>query len=140
MNLIFFEDAIDHISRVARVLRQPRGNMMLIGVGGSGKQSLTKLSCHMLGYFPRQVEITKNFGTEQFRDFLKELMFASGIDGQNICLVLTDNQIVKESFLEDINNLLNTGDVPNLFLPEDTEKIINGVRPIVIEMKRIETK
>lgn len=54
--------------------------------------------------------------------------------------MLTDNQIVKESFLEDINNLLNTGDVPNLFLPEDTDKIINGVRPIVIEMKRIETK
>lgn len=64
MNLVFFEDAIEHVARVSRVLRQPRGNMMLIGVGGSGKQSLTKLSCHMLGYVPRQVEITKNFGTE----------------------------------------------------------------------------
>ncbi len=140
MHLVFFEDAISHISRIARVLRQPRGNMMLIGVGGSGKQSLTKLSCHMLGYVPRQVEITKNFGTEQFRDFLKELMFSSGIEGQNICLVLTDTQIVKETFLEDTNNLLNTGDVPNLLLPEDYDKIINGVRPVVIEMKRIDTQ
>ena len=66
-------------------------------------------------------------------------MFSSGIDGENICLVLTDTQIVKETFLEDINNLLNTGDVPNLFLPEDYDKIINAVRPIVIEMKRIES-
>jgi dynein heavy chain len=139
MNLVFFEDAIAHISRVARVLRQPRGNMMLIGVGGSGKQSLTKLSCHMLGYTPRQVEITKNFGTEQFREFIKELMFSSGIDGTNLCLVLTDTQIVKESFLEDINNILNTGDVPNLFLPEDYDKIVNSVRPILVEMKRIDT-
>jgi dynein heavy chain len=66
-------------------------------------------------------------------------MFGSGIDGESICLVLTDTQIVKETFLEDINNLLNTGDIPNLFLPEDYDKIINSVRPIVIEMKRVDT-
>jgi dynein heavy chain len=49
MNLVFFSDAIEHCLRIARVLRQPRGNIMLIGVGGSGKQSLLKLSSHMLG-------------------------------------------------------------------------------------------
>jgi len=112
---------------------------MLIGVGGSGKQSLTKLSCHMLAYSSRQVEITKNFGTEQFRDFIKELMFASGIDGETLCLLLTDTQIVKESFLEDINNILNTGEVPNLFLPEDNDKILNGLRPKMAELKRIDS-
>lgn len=85
------------------------------------------------------MEITKNFGTEQFRDFLKELMFSAGIDGESLCLILTDTQIVKETFLEDINNLLNTGDIPNLFLPEDYDKIINSVRQVVIDMKRIDT-
>lgn len=37
MNLVFFDDAVEHILRIVRVLRQPRGNIMLIGVGGSGK-------------------------------------------------------------------------------------------------------
>ena len=67
-------------------------------------------------------------------------MLSSGIDGIKICLILTDTQIVKETFLEDINNLLNTGDVPSFFLPEDFDKIINSVRPITLDMNRIDTK
>ena len=70
---------------------------------------------------------------------MKELMFITGIEGRQMSFVMTDTQIINESFLEDINNVLNTGEISNLMLPEDRDKIINGVRPIVIEMKKIDT-
>ena len=42
MRLVLFTDAMQHVCRVARVLRQPRGNALLLGVGGSGRLPRTQ--------------------------------------------------------------------------------------------------
>lgn len=91
MNLVFFDACIYHILRILRVLRSPRGNAMLIGVGGSGKQSLTKLASFMLEYKLVNVEITKGFDTEKFREFIKDIMKLTGIEGKGTTFIFTDN-------------------------------------------------
>jgi dynein heavy chain len=78
MSLVFFEDAMHHILRICRTLRQPRGNIMLIGVGGSGKQSLTRLSSYMYDMKFRMIEMKKDYKISDFRDLMKQLMFATG--------------------------------------------------------------
>lgn len=50
LQIIFFMDAIDHITRIARILRSERGNALLVGVSGMGKQTLTKLASHLNTY------------------------------------------------------------------------------------------
>jgi len=96
---------------------------MLIGVGGSGKQSLVRLASHMYEIKFMQVEIKKDYKSKDFNEFIKEIMFLTGIDGVKVAFTLTDSQILFESMLEDINNVLNTGEIPNLMLPEDKDRI-----------------
>jgi len=44
MNLVLFEDALEHLTRIYRVIRMDKGNALLVGVGGSGKASRNKFS------------------------------------------------------------------------------------------------
>ena len=58
MNLVLFAEAMEHIARICRIIELPAGNALLVGVGGSGKQSLTKLSTFILNYELDQIVVT----------------------------------------------------------------------------------
>ncbi|OQR91757.1 dynein heavy chain, partial [Thraustotheca clavata] len=130
MQLIFFRDTILHISSMTRVLMQPRGNAMLVGVGGSGKRSMAKLAASMMDVRCFEIELARNYGRNEFREDLKKLLQATGVKGKETMFLLTDNQIVCEEFIEDINSLLNAGEIPHLFTHEEYEAILTDMKPV----------
>ncbi|MEQ2218274.1 Dynein heavy chain 3, axonemal [Xenoophorus captivus] len=139
MSLVMFKFAIEHISRICRVLRQDNGHLLLVGIGGSGRQSTTKLGTFISDYVPFQIELTKNYSMLDWRDDLKRIMLKAGIERKSLVFLFNDSQITDEAMLEDIDMLLNTGDVPNIFAADERADIIDKAQGIArMEGKKID--
>jgi dynein heavy chain len=123
MPLVMFSDALEHIARIARILRQPGGNALLLGVGGSGRQSMTKMATFIVGYELSTVEIVKGYSMLDWRENIKKILLLAGVKEKQTTFLFSDVQIIDERMVEDINNILNSGDVPNLYAAEDLEAI-----------------
>ena len=129
LELVLFEDALKHMMRISRLLCMDRGSALLIGVGGSGKQSLTRLAAYIAGAFPFQIQITKTYNTVNLFEDLKSLYKVAGLKGQKVAFIFTDAEVKEESFLEYLNQLLMTGEVAGLFPKEEQDALVNDCRP-----------
>ena len=125
MDLVLFEEAMFHITRINRIIQNPGGNAMLIGVGGSGKQSLCRLVAFISDYEVKQLFITSNFNTEDLKEELRSMYISSGVKGTQLVFLMTDSQIVNEHFLVYINGILTSGRIPVSFLKKDFDNILS---------------
>jgi dynein heavy chain len=115
MELILFEDALKHLLRISRLIEMPRGSALLVGVGGSGKQSLTRLASYISHATFFQITLTKTYNRNAFMDDIRTLYKLAGHKRQQTTFLFTENEIKDEVFLETINSILSTGEVPGLF-------------------------
>lgn len=67
MDLVLFEDAMKHVCKIARIIGNSSGHALLVGVGGSGKQSLSRLSSFICQYSTVSIMISSTYGMNDLK-------------------------------------------------------------------------
>ncbi|XP_069339031.1 dynein axonemal heavy chain 17 [Eulemur rufifrons] len=140
MNLVLFEDAVAHICRINRILEFPRGNALLVGVGGSGKQSLSRLAAYISSLDVFQITLKKGYGIPDLKVDLAAQYIKSAVKNVPSVFLMTDSQVAEEQFLVLINDLLASGEIPGLFSDDELENIISSMRPQVKSLGLTDTR
>jgi len=121
--MLLFEYVLQHLSRLSRIIFKPYGNGLLIGLGGNGRKSLAKLAAFINECQIFRVDITKSYGKNEWQDDLKSLFKALGVENKKQAFIFSEADIKMEGQIEDINNILNIGEVPNLYPLDEVEEI-----------------
>ncbi|XP_055844482.1 dynein axonemal heavy chain 12 [Episyrphus balteatus] len=128
MDIALFTYALQHLNKICRIISIQGGSALLVGIGGSGRQSLTKLAATICGTSLFQPEITKNYGVNDWHDDIKNILKEAGGIGKHTVFLMTENQIKMELFLQDIDCLLNQGEVPNIYAIDEKQELLELVR------------
>jgi len=119
---------VSHALRISRVLRQKSGHVLMIGPPGVGKSVLARFVAWCEGFSVFRVSGSRRFTISDFEENLRELFRRSGVSGERIVFLFDESSAMESSFLERMNSLLASGDVPGLFEAEDRAAVVQAGR------------
>uniref|UniRef100_A0A3B1KJE1 Dynein axonemal heavy chain 11 n=1 Tax=Astyanax mexicanus TaxID=7994 RepID=A0A3B1KJE1_ASTMX len=134
MNLVLFQQAMLHPSQHPPSLH----NIHPVGVGGSGKQSLTRLAAHFSNMDVFQPTVHRGYGLQELKVDLAGLCVKTGVKNLPTVLLLTDAQIPDDRFLNILSALIS-GEVPEVLSEEEVDGVVRGVKTEVRALGLLDT-
>eukprot|EP00501_MAST-03F_sp_TOSAG23-6_P001656 GSMAST32.ASY1.ANO1.1724.1 assembled CDS len=124
IDLILFNDAMSHITRITRILLQRQGHVCLIGHGCTGKQSLARIACHMNNMPIHALDSENATG---LKERLKEMFVLAGAPDKQQVLLLTEEYLRNDDILLIISDLISTCEIQDLYPQDEKDAIITDV-------------
>ncbi|CAL4157019.1 unnamed protein product, partial [Meganyctiphanes norvegica] len=128
LDLLFFAEVLDNMARVDRVLSSPGGSLLMAGRSGVGRRTAVSVMGHLHGNKIVSPSMTVGYDIKTFKNDLKQVMQTTGVEGEQIILLLEDHHLFDPSVLEIINSLLMAGEVPGLYTAEELDPLLLPLR------------
>ena len=134
LDLLMFNEVINRLVAVDRAIAKPGGAMLMAGRSGTGRRALVSLCAHMLRMETMTPRVNRGYSLKHFKVDLKSALHKAGVEGEPLLLILEDHHFVEPTFMELINSLLSTGEVPGLYQPNEIAPLLSPLQDIASEV------
>ncbi|CAG9819767.1 unnamed protein product [Phaedon cochleariae] len=128
LEIVIFQNALEKLLKLSRILSFCPGNALMIGPCASGKQSLTKLACFIHKQKLHQPIITQKYSLQDWNADVKTVLKEVGALENKCVFLVTEEQLISDTFLQNIESLLLNGEIPGLYTVEDKQQILQLAR------------
>ena len=128
VKLVLFDQLVDHVLRIDRIYRQPQGHVLLIGVSGAGKTTLSRFVAWLSGMSVFQLKVHSEYTGADFDEDIRQVLRRAGCRNEKICFIMDESNMLDTGFLERLNTLLANGEVPGLFEGEEYTSLMNQIK------------
>lgn len=139
LKIVWHQQAVETLCRVERVLFQVQGHLLLFGPCCSGRSLLVEFACWLAGYTFKTLPIGQHwYKMTDFETDLRTLLKRAACDNETIVLCATNIEQVPSAFLERLNSLLATGDVPDLYSGDELAQLYNELSASTARHERVD--
>uniref|UniRef100_A0A915BJF8 Dynein heavy chain, cytoplasmic n=6 Tax=Parascaris univalens TaxID=6257 RepID=A0A915BJF8_PARUN len=128
VQLVLFDQMLDHVLRIDRIYRQPQGHLLLIGMSGSGKTTLSRFVAWMNGLSVFQLKVHSKYTAADFDEDMRTVLRRAGCRNEKMCFIMDESNMLDTGFLERLNTLLANGEVPGLFEGDEYTSLMSQIK------------
>ncbi|KAK0424238.1 hypothetical protein QR680_008567 [Steinernema hermaphroditum] len=128
VQLVLFDQMLEHVLRIDRIYRQPQGHLLLIGTSGSGKTTLSRFVAWLNGLSVFQLKVHSKYTAADFDEDMRRVLRRAGCRNEKICFIMDESNMLDTGFLERLNTLLANGEVPGLFEGDEHTTLMSQIK------------
>ena len=121
-------EVLEFIAAEDRIMSISGGSMLLAGVSGVGRRTCTQLVAYMRSLEVFSPHVGRDYSIKEFSKDLKTIFQQCIQENRQILLFIEDHQLKHPQFMQYLNSLISSWEIPGLYTSEELEQLFVGLQ------------
>ena len=123
----YFDEFLTNCKIIDRLISKDYNNLVLIGTYAVGRKKCARITSSAKNYDQFCLSLTKDYSMKEFKKNIKDLFNIVVVENRVTVFMIEIHHVIQPEFMEYINSLICSGEVPSLLSHDEQDAILNQI-------------